>query len=79
MRWLDLEVDSAERLVDELVYSSYRHNRTITPVTTPAQWREIFGAQTDALEARYQKELADERQDALMLAELERRSGCGEE
>lgn len=44
-------------LVDELIYSNYRHNRTISPEVTPQEWTSVF-PRWEQLEARYQAELA---------------------
>lgn len=45
-----------QQLIDELIYINYAHNRGLAPEKTPAQWKMVYGAQTDALEARYQAE-----------------------
>jgi hypothetical protein len=49
------DADIAE-LIDSLTYSSYRHNREISPEVTPERWRKVFGPSTDAMEQKYQGE-----------------------
>jgi hypothetical protein len=51
-----LQTPTPTTLVDTLTYSSYAHNRQLTPYVTPEQWRVVFGERTAALEARYQDE-----------------------
>jgi hypothetical protein len=47
-------------LIDSLTYSSYAHNRQLTPSVTPEQWSAIFGERTAILERRYQDECRSE-------------------
>ena len=35
-------------IVDYLTYSSYAHNRRISPEVTPERWARIFGAEAVA-------------------------------
>lgn len=46
----------ASELVDELIYINYAHNRTVSPTTTPEQWKKVYGAAADLMEARYRLE-----------------------
>lgn len=49
------EVDAADdRLVDELIYANYAHNRAASPEVPVERWQLIYGASTPAMEARYQ-------------------------
>lgn len=44
-------------LIDELTYSNYRHNRTISPDVTPEEWKAVYSfTNVDALERRFQAE-----------------------
>jgi len=52
-------------LVDYLIYSSYRFNRG--EGMTAEGLRRIFGPQADAMEAKYQEELATEQKHLLYL------------
>jgi hypothetical protein len=52
---------SAEGIVDYLTYVNYRANRGYAPHITPAQWKKLYGPSTDAMEARYQAEIAIEK------------------
>ena len=45
-------------IIDELMYQSYAHNRTITPETRPEQWARIFSHWRE-YEARFQSESWD--------------------
>lgn len=44
------------QIVDYLTYSSYAHNRQLSPHVTPEEWRGVYGERTAALEERYQDE-----------------------
>jgi hypothetical protein len=44
-------------IVDELTFQNYKHNRTITPETTPEQWAKVYGQKTAEMELRFQAEL----------------------
>ena len=59
-------------LFDELTYRSYRHQREISPKTSPERWAKIFGPSVTAMEERYWKECPDARDKADL--ELEIRS-----
>lgn len=48
-------------LIDELTYINYRANRGYSPHITPESWKKLYGPATDAMEARYQAELAIEK------------------
>lgn len=52
---------SAEGIVDYLTYCNYRANRGYSPGVTTAQWKKLYGPSTDAMEARYQSEIAIEK------------------
>ena len=52
----DLSDENVAGLIDALTYSSYRHNREISPEVTPERWRKVFGPSTDAMEQKYQGE-----------------------
>ena len=52
----DLSDEDIAELIDSLTYSSYRHNREISPEVTPERWRKVFGPSTDAMEQKYQGE-----------------------
>ena len=52
----DLSDEDMAELIDSLTYSSYRHNREISPEVTPERWRKVFGPSTDAMEQKYQGE-----------------------
>ncbi len=44
-------------LIDELTYSNYRHNRTISPDIGPEQWKKhMDSAVVDRMEERFQRE-----------------------
>lgn len=49
-------VKNPQNLIDHLTYASYRHNRNISPGTTPEQWKVIFN-NVDEMEKKYQQEL----------------------
>lgn len=48
------------RIVSELTYISYAHNRDIAPEVSPERWAKIFPS-ADILEARYAAERLRER------------------
>jgi len=48
--------ETFHRLISDLTYFNYRHNRRLTPETMPEQWALLYGPQTEAMEARFQKE-----------------------
>ena len=50
-----------EKLVDDLIYFNYRHNRTISPEVTPERWEKIYGPNTMAMEERFQAEPPQEQ------------------
>ena len=52
----DLSDEDMAELIDSLTYSSYRHNREISPEVTPERWQKVFGPSTDAMEQKYQGE-----------------------
>jgi hypothetical protein len=43
-------------IVDELTYSSYAHNRRISPHISPERWMHVFGPEVQELEMRFQAE-----------------------
>ena len=45
-------------IVDALTYRNYVYNRQRSPDITPEQWGKIY-KNVEALEAKYQKELAE--------------------
>lgn len=45
-------------LMDTLTYANYRFNRQRTPAITSEAWRKVIPAFTEAMETRYQVELA---------------------
>jgi hypothetical protein len=52
-----VERKTLERLIGDLTYSCYAHNRRISPKVTPEQWSAVFGPKTAELELRFQNEL----------------------
>lgn len=54
---LDPTKQSPASIVDELTYSNYAFNRRRSPQITPERWARVFGAQSAALEARFQAEI----------------------
>jgi len=54
---LDYKTQSPEQVVDQLLFCSYRANRSYGE--TPERLRLIFGKDVDALEAKYQREQGD--------------------
>lgn len=48
--------ENEKNLIDHLTYSSYRHNRNISPNITPEQWKSIF-SNADEMEKKYQEEI----------------------
>lgn len=51
------------QVIDELTYLSYRANRTRAPHVAVERWRMVYAdVDIDAFEARYQTELAKERE-----------------
>ena len=48
-------------LISDLVYISYRHNRTISPEVHPYEWAKVYGHATAALEMRLFLERAEEQ------------------
>lgn len=50
---------TAQEIVDELTYINYAHNRQIAPSLTPESFAKAGFPSVPAMEARYQRELAD--------------------
>lgn len=49
-------------LIDLLTFNNYKANRVRAPEVTVERWKAIYGiAQTEAMEAKYQAELAARR------------------
>lgn len=42
--------------VDELIYRSYAHNRTISPNVSPERWIKAYGYAAVEMEQRYMRE-----------------------
>lgn len=53
---------SPSAVVSELTFSCYAFNRRNTPSIPPEGWERVFGANTAAMEERFQQELRAERQ-----------------
>ena len=51
-------IGTPQQLVDEMTYSSYRHQRKTCPEATVKSWATIFGPKTPLMEQRYQQELS---------------------
>ena len=51
-----------EAIIDHLTYSSYAHNRDLSPDVSPERWAKLFGPSSAAMERRYQQEQCDKRQ-----------------
>jgi valyl-tRNA synthetase len=67
---------NATKVIDDLTYASYRHQRTISPHITPEQWVTIFP--TSALmEARWQEEVAKRKAQHASEIEEVRRAVAG--
>ena len=44
------------KILDELTYRSYAHNRQLAPHITPERWAKVFGESAERLEKRFQDE-----------------------
>ena len=51
----DINAVTVGRLMDELIYANYAHNRQHSPDITPTRWKKVFGEAVDRMENRYQK------------------------
>lgn len=53
---------SFEQVIDLLTFNNYKANRVRAPEITVDRWKAIYGiAQTEAMEEKYQAELAARR------------------
>lgn len=57
---LDRAIANTEKLIGNLNYACYRHNREISPDIPPHDWGNVF-KNWEELEARYQLEMEAER------------------
>lgn len=45
-----------EKVLDELTYISYAHNRNLSPDVSPERWAKVYGPSARLMEVRYQAE-----------------------
>ena len=48
------------KLICELTYINYKHNREISPNVTPKRWELVYGLNASLMEKRYTDELLAE-------------------
>lgn len=58
-RVFDLEKESVPSIIADLTYANYKHNRTISPNTTPQQWVKVYGPKALEMEKRFEQEMYD--------------------
>ncbi len=49
-------IADARSLTNELTYSSYRYNRTLSPEISAERWEKVYGPSAKDMEVRFQKE-----------------------
>jgi hypothetical protein len=56
----DITKTSPEKIISDLTYFNYAHNRTMHPEVTPETWDKAY-PNANAMEERYQRELKELR------------------
>jgi hypothetical protein len=66
---------SPDQILDDLTYRQYRISRESSPDITPRSWGFVYGPVWEALEERYQRDLAAAAESGIRKAQRERIEG----